>query len=503
MMTDKDKDDDDDESWICKSTQIHLRLEISTDNYPQDTSWQFVDRTANVILLSSPIDGYVGNEIGNGMMEVQTDTREICLNSTMSNQAISPRGTLTRQNKYEFVINDKYGDGLCCRPGIEEGYYKLMQKVKDSIDNRWKWSVIVAGSNFRSKEVHHHFDLLFHDVVETIESDTIVQASLDHDVEKENITKPIIAAAPSFELICPPPQRKITIQIQTDTFGADTSWDFRMKNGPILAKNEARYHENHIEVDERDICIHDSSLYELTVYDDFGDGMCCAHKRGHYKIFTHHPMSPTGLQTETILYGGFFMSNQVTHLINTTLPTLSDRSMDWLNSHNKRRLYWHQYYNTSYVPLQWSDALEADAKVWADTLLDSCKEGMYHDPQKTYGENAAANSGSGTWGTRREAEKIVARFIDYEVDDPWPANGHLTQAVRKYCNLNSLSTFSLPLRMPRSLICGTQQLLICPLFSFGVHPVMLDVQTVIDSWVVKNIATHRFAGKVEIRWCCP
>jgi hypothetical protein len=418
--------DEEDEVLICKSTQIHLRLEISTDNYPQDTSWQFIDRTANVILLSSPINGYTGTAIGNGMMEVQTDTRDICLNGTTT-IGIAPREATTRRNKYEFVMKDKYGDGMCCRPGVEEGYYKLMQKKRDILDNRWKWSVLVAGSNFRSKEVHHQFDLLHN--VGTIDSD-ILQASFGHDGEEQNITKPI-AAATSFELICPPPQRKITIQIQTDIFGADTSWDFRMKNGgPILAKNEAKFHENHIEVDERDICIHDSSLYELTVYDDFGDGMCCAYKRGHYKIITHHPMSPTGLPTETILYGGFFISNQITHLINTTLPVLSERSLDWLNSHNKRRLYWHTYYNTSYVPLQWSDALQADAKVWADTLLDSCTVGMYHDPQKIYGENAAANSGGGDWGTKREADMIVARFIDREVDDPWPANSHLTQAVR-------------------------------------------------------------------------
>ncbi|KAL3760601.1 hypothetical protein ACHAWU_006719 [Discostella pseudostelligera] len=416
--------DEEDEVLICKSTQIHLRLEISTDNYPQDTSWQFIDRTANVILLSSPINGYSGTAIGNGMMEVQTDNRDICLNGTTTTE-IARREATTRRNKYEFVMKDKYGDGMCCRPGVEEGYYKLMQKKRDILDNRWKWSVLVAGSNFRSKEVHHHFDLL-HDVG-TIESD-IVPASFGHDGEEQNITKPI-AAATSFELICPPPQRKITIQIQTDIFGADTSWDFRIKNGPILAKNEAKYHENHIEVDERDICVHDSSLYELTVYDDFGDGMCCAYKRGHYKILTHHPMSPTGLPTETILYGGFFISNKITHLINTTLPELSERSLDWLNSHNKRRLYWHTYYNASYIPLQWSDALQADAKVWADTLLDSCTVGMYHDPQKIYGENAAGNSGSGDWGTKRSADMIVARFIDREVDDPWPANSHLTQAL--------------------------------------------------------------------------
>lgn len=54
---------------------------------------------------------------------------------------------------------------------------------------------------------------------------------------------------------------------------------------------------------------------------------------------------------------------------------------------------------------------------------------MHHDPQRTYGENAAGNTGSGSWGTRRDPEKILTRFVEYEVDDAWPANSHLTQTV--------------------------------------------------------------------------
>jgi hypothetical protein len=365
-----------------------------------------------VILLSSPVDGYSGIDIGNGMMVAQTDVREICLGAA----ATAPRSTGTTRNEYEFVLRDDFGDGLCCRPGVEDGYYKLLWKEKDTNGHGEEWQILVVGSDFHSKEVNHHF-VLGHEGSEV--QPGIIQAILGDDSEMSS----------SLELLCPPPQRKITIQIQTDKFGQETSWDFRVKDGKILAKNERRYTK--YEVDERDICIEDSALYELTVYDEYKDGM---HRHrshmssGHYKIFAHRGKS----ERETILYGGFFVSEKITHLLNTTLPAMDERDENWLTSHNKRRMYWHPYYNTTYVPLQWSESLKAEAKVWADTLLDSCGDGMHHDPQRDWGENAAANSGGGSWGTRRAPDTIVARFVDREVDDPWPINGHLTQAVSSF-----------------------------------------------------------------------
>jgi hypothetical protein len=67
--------------------------------------------------------------------------------------------------------------------------------------------------------------------------------------------------------------------------------------------------------------------------------------------------------------------------------------------------------------------------MWANSLLDSCGKGMFHDPSRIYGENAAGNTGRGSWGTRREPDQILTRFVEYELDDPWPRNGHLTQAL--------------------------------------------------------------------------
>ena len=437
-----DNDVDDGSAVVtCTSSQIHLRIELVTDEYPRDTSWQFIDRTNNVILLSSPMDGYSGTDLGNGRMESQSDTRDVCLggddgsssSSSSTSRTIATTGPTKRE--YEFIIQDIYGDGLCCRPDVTSGYYKIYRKREDGGNK--KWQLLVAGSEFDTKVVAHHF-VMHHAVgvrnpnLSSSSSQTsgeLVQASLA-------LPPSTVVVMTSLALTCPPPQRKITVQIKTDKNGGVISWDFRIKDGPIIAKNEKKYRS--YELDERDICVDDSALYELSVYDDDMDGMHAFNRAkgpdGHYKILAHRDGGGGGgmdaeLMRETILYGGYFKSNNITHLINTTMPTMTARDASWLDSHNKRRKYWHPYYNTTYVPLQWSESLKAEAQVWANKLLDACGDGMYHDPERDYGENAAANVGAGSWGELRVPDKIVARFIDNEVDLPWPHNGHLTQAV--------------------------------------------------------------------------
>lgn len=52
-----------------------------------------------------------------------------------------------------------------------------------------------------------------------------------------------------------------------------------------------------------------------------------------------------------------------------------------------------------------------------------------------WGENLAANSGTGTWGALRTTEQVVARFVEREADWDYPDNSHLTQVSAKQHNL--------------------------------------------------------------------
>ncbi|MCF8345070.1 MAG: Omp28-related outer membrane protein, partial [Bacteroidales bacterium] len=95
-------------------TQSTVYLELKTDNYGEETSWELVDSEGNVIYSGG---NYASNTIYNETFE------------------------LTDQFCYDFIIYDTYGDGICCSYG--QGYYEL----SDSEDN-----VFADGGDFDTQE---------------------------------------------------------------------------------------------------------------------------------------------------------------------------------------------------------------------------------------------------------------------------------------------------------------------------------------------------------------
>ena len=130
-----------------------------------------------------------------------------------------------------------------------------------------------------------------------------------------------------------------------------------------------------------------------------------------------------------IITGGDFKTKEFLQLIDLGLKVedMTDRDKEWLLSHNNKRRVWHVRHNKTFVPLSWDNSLKAESKVWAEHLLSSCGKGMWHDPNNSYGENVASNSGTGSWASRRTTDDIVARFVDREEGKPYPENLHLTQ----------------------------------------------------------------------------
>ncbi|KAL7536217.1 hypothetical protein ACHAWF_005399, partial [Thalassiosira exigua] len=414
-------DETHDADGACPSpTQTLLRIEVLTDEYPRDTSWKFVDRSRDWIVSASPRGGYEADETRkHGRSTPVKDVRDVCLDE-FADETIAATDA-----EYEFVLEDAYGDGLCCRTNVAKGHYKILERSDDGVgtdETRGRWKVLASGSDFKTKEVRHRFRLR-------------EGSSAPPPLEQSELVDPdaaaeLAASSTRMELLCPPPKRKITVQIKTDSYGADTSWTLRsvvgsaddLVDGSVLARNETVYAS--LRIDERSACVDDASLYRLTIEDVYGDGMCCRYGGGWYKVLVGE-----GGEREAIVHGGSFGAERVTHLLNTTKPALTERDEMYLHSHNKRRRYWHERYNATYIPLLWSESLKADAQAWADELLEHCGDGMRHDPRTAYGENAAGNTGGGSWGARKGPETILHRFVDREVGLSWPANGHLTQAL--------------------------------------------------------------------------
>lgn len=101
----------------------------------------------------------------------------------------------------------------------------------------------------------------------------------------------------------------------------------------------------------------------------------------------------------------------------------------WLDAHNERRQTYHTSYGTDYVPLKWSHGLAASAQAYAGKLRDGFSGcGIAHGVggDDYAGENLADNTGS---GPPASPSNVLSRWVEGELDDPWPENGHLTQVL--------------------------------------------------------------------------
>lgn len=100
----------------------------------------------------------------------------------------------------------------------------------------------------------------------------------------------------------------ITLSILTDNYASETTWDIRDGNGNVVASggpyasNNTTYTHN--------LCVA-SDCFDFTIYDSYGDGICCAYGNGSYSLTE----DATG---STLASGGAFASSETT---NFCVPT--------------------------------------------------------------------------------------------------------------------------------------------------------------------------------------
>jgi hypothetical protein len=219
---------------------------------------------------------------------------------------------------------------------------------------------------------------------------------------------------------CSSNQRAVEIEIQTDSFGWETSWLFRpsgnnaIEKSPRYGSNQSYSHQFCVKV----------GMYEFIIKDLLHDGI----NGGYYKVSVQNKDG----SWRVALKGSKFQGSKVTQLIDVGGQDMlmTERDRGYLEAHNVRRMEWHGRYNKEYVPLMWSNGLKKDAMEYAIKLLDTCTTSLpTHDPNNPYGENLARNRGSGSWGQLYSPDKILNRFVEREEGLPWARNGHLTNAL--------------------------------------------------------------------------
>jgi pimeloyl-ACP methyl ester carboxylesterase len=77
---------------------VNVTIEIKTDNYPSETSWNITNPSGLVVFSGGSYNS--------------------------ANQVISIPVCLNQNINYTFRISDAYGDGICCNYG--QGYYKIL-----------------------------------------------------------------------------------------------------------------------------------------------------------------------------------------------------------------------------------------------------------------------------------------------------------------------------------------------------------------------------------------
>eukprot|EP00538_Stauroneis_constricta_P000223 CAMPEP_0119550752 /NCGR_PEP_ID=MMETSP1352-20130426/4209_1 /TAXON_ID=265584 /ORGANISM="Stauroneis constricta, Strain CCMP1120" /LENGTH=1028 /DNA_ID=CAMNT_0007596701 /DNA_START=754 /DNA_END=3840 /DNA_ORIENTATION=+ len=226
----------------CSSNESLFELRLVTDNFGDETSWNINNGSGSIRQGS----GYENNKV------------------------YLIKECIPKNDCYTFVIDDTFGDGICCNEGI--GSYTI------SLDGAF----VAVGGEFTFSDSSGQFG---------------AQCGVDPPpvpVTTNAPTKAPTTMAPtksptkapttdSDQTECNSSQQKIRIELNTDNFGEETNWKILdSSNGAVLHQSTAAYPNAQSGiVEER--CIPKDGCFTFEINDTFGDGMCCNEGDGSYR----------------------------------------------------------------------------------------------------------------------------------------------------------------------------------------------------------------------------
>merc|ERR1711902_311992 len=196
-------------------------LELTTDNYPSETSWD--------IKNSSGDQKYDGS----GYSDANTlHALNMCLET----------------DEYTFNIADTYGDGICCSYG--SGEYKIKVNGEE----------VVSGGEFGASKTENF----------SVTSSPVAPPTT------APVTAPVAPPTPTSDTC-----EMFVFSLTTDQFGYETSFELvnDLTGGIRLAGGLYSSSMTFEEVS----CL-TNGRYIFTVSDSHGDGICCNHGNGNYKV---------------------------------------------------------------------------------------------------------------------------------------------------------------------------------------------------------------------------
>ena len=250
---------------VCANDQLScgdcgrkiFRIDILTDYYPEEVSWDIKDSGGNKIK-----EGKAGTKRN------ALHTEEMCLEN----------------GSYVFTIKDTYG-GICCASG--NGVLSL------------------------------HID------------DIKIYENKKFDTNKEvvpfDVTDFITSFPTSVPTVCN--GETVSVKVKTDYFPAEAWWDIKLG---IEIVYQSGFYRSSLTKYKKDMCLEDG-LYLFTIYDSYGNGLCCEYGKGSYELL---------VGDKTIKKGGKFLSKEETEFIvgeSTLSPKKKRKKNKKKKSKNKKK----------------------------------------------------------------------------------------------------------------------------------------------------------------------
>jgi len=225
------------------SSDVTIKVDIVTDNFASETSWTLTDICSG------------GGQVGAG--------------SGYSNSGqLYSTDLITRSSRYEFTINDSYGDGICCTQG--SGSYTV------HIDN----ASVASGGEFGTSETK---------VIGVDSCDGGPSPTAPRPTSKPTNIPTKIPTNSS------PTDVTIKVEIKTDSYPSETSWtltDVCPGGGQVAAGGD---YSGTGQLYSTAYTTR-SSRYEFLINDTFGDGICCSVGSGSYTVYMDNASVVSGGQ---------------------------------------------------------------------------------------------------------------------------------------------------------------------------------------------------------------
>mmetsp|Transcript_25138 Transcript_25138/g.52562 ORF Transcript_25138/g.52562 Transcript_25138/m.52562 type:complete len:1211 (-) Transcript_25138:78-3710(-) len=234
-----------------------LELTLTTDAFGMDTSWELFDRNYNTVVATK--------------------------SNFASNQTLSFTECLDMRRCYDFVIKDAWDDGICCQQG--KGSYNV------SVDGRH----VSSGGEFGSSET------------------IFIGGSCGADVAGEWQPPPMPTLTPTTPR--PPPSSTtdysfcpgltIELDLTTDAFGLDTSWELIDRNEDVAVVMEKDFPNSQSTMITE--CLDPRGCYDFVIKDARDNGICCQQGRGSYDISANGRLIGSGGEfgsSDTVFIGG-------------------------------------------------------------------------------------------------------------------------------------------------------------------------------------------------------